>query len=246
MRIQYILPLVLFGSVAAAQTKVDKTVPVAPGQTIEMSFDYPKIVHVSTWDKNEISIQGTVSINNGENDGAFELEMSSVGNKVTIKNWIKNMKNLPRRITVARDGQKTIFKSKAEYEKYAQQNGRDFNMMNEGVDIEIFLEVKVPRNTGTRVESVYGMVEVVDFVGPLIVKSTYGGVDASVAEKATGELDAETNYGQIYSNLEVKFLNSGFEDRAFHTYVTAKPGAGPKYSFESKYGNVYLRKPALR
>jgi hypothetical protein len=65
-------------------------------------------------------------------------------------------------------------------------------------------------------------------------------VDVSVQEKTTGELTAETSYGQIYSNLDLKFTGSEFKD--FHTVVSIKPGTGPKYNFESKYGNVYLRK----
>jgi len=87
------------------------------------------------------------------------------------------------------------------------------------------------------------MVEVANFQGPLSVDATYGGVDVTVQEKTTGELVAETGYGQIYSNLDQKFTGSEFED--FHTVVSIKPGTGPKYWFESKYGNVYLRKPKI-
>jgi DUF4097 and DUF4098 domain-containing protein YvlB len=112
------------------------------------------------------------------------------------------------------------------------------------VDMDIVLEIKVPRNAVTRVESVYGMVEVKDFSGPLTVDATYGGVDATVAAATTGQLRAETNYGQIYSNLEIKFSSDEMRERDFHTEVSAKLGAGPANSFESKYGNVYLRKPS--
>jgi hypothetical protein len=87
---------------------------------------------------------------------------------------------------------------------------------------------------------VYGIVEVRGFNGPLSVEATYGGVDVALLERTTGELKAETNYGQIYSNLDLKFTGSEFE--AFHTVISAKPGTGPRYNFESKYGNVYLRK----
>jgi hypothetical protein len=150
------------------------------------------------------------------------------------------MKELPHRITVVRNGEKITFKSKADYQKYREENGRDFNVRSEGVDMDILLEVKVPKNTEVKLESVYGMVEVKNYSGPLTVEATYGGVDVTVLEKTMGELIAETNYGQIYSNLDLKFSGTEFEN--FHTYVTAKPGNGPKYSFESKYGNVYLRK----
>ena len=70
--------------------------------------------------------------------------------------------------------------------------------------MEIVLDIKVPENTETRIESVYGMVEIKQFTGPLFVEATYGGVDAALQERATGELIAETNYGQIYTNLDIK------------------------------------------
>jgi hypothetical protein len=113
-------------------------------------------------------------------------------------------------------------------------------MRSEGVDMDIVLEVKVPKNAEVKLESVHGIVEVKNYNGPLTVEATYGGVDVALQEKNTGELIAETDFGQIYSNLDFKFSGSEFKD--FHTEVYAKPGNGPRYSFESKYGNVYLRK----
>ena len=151
----------------------------------------------------------------------------------------------PLILTVPRDGQKMVFKTKADYKKYTDQHGKDYNVMSSGVDMDILMEIKVPRNLETRVESVYGMVEVRDFTGPLTVEATYGGVDAALTERSTGELIAETNYGQIYTNLELKFSGDGIQERDFHTFVSAKPGSGPRYSFESKYGNVYLRKSSV-
>jgi hypothetical protein len=225
-----------------AQTPVNRSIPVQPGQRITMHFDYPEMVRVSTWDKNEISIQGSVTINGGENDDAFDLQTTTTGNIITIKNEIKNMKNLPQRITVTRDGQKIIFRDKAEFQKYQQEHGRGFNTQSWGVDMDILLEIKVPRNTETRVESVYGFVEVKDFAGPLTAISTYAGVDATLTEKLTGEVTAETNYGEIYTNLDTKFGGEGSRQGDFHTSVSAKPGNGPRYNFESKYGNVYVRK----
>lgn len=230
----------LFTGALAAQTPVNKTWPVAAAQKIFLRFDYPELIKISTWDKNEISITGSASINGGENDDAFELLQSVSGNSISIENKIRNLKDLPHRVTIVRNGEKTTFKSKADYQKYRDENGRDYNVRSEGVDMDILLEVKVPANTEVELESVYGIVEVKNYTGPLSVEATYGGVDVTVQEKTTGELIAETNYGQIYSNLDLKFSGSEFED--FHTYVSTKPGSGPKFSFESKYGNVYLRK----
>ena len=230
----------LFTGVLVAQTPVNKSYPVSAGQKVTFHFDYPELVKISTWDKNEISISGVVSINGGENDDAFELTHSVSGNIIGIENRIKGMKDLPQRVTITRGSEKITFKSKEDYKKYRDEHGKDFNTTNFGVDMEIVLEIKVPKGMETKMESVYGMVEVKNFQGPLSVDATYGGVDVSVQEKTTGELIAETGYGQIYSNLEQKFTGSELED--FHTVVSVKPGIGPKYTIESKYGNVYLRK----
>lgn len=242
MKTKIMIPFLLMALSVSAQTPISKSIAVQPGQKIAIHFDYPELIRVSTWEKNEISIQGTVSINGGENDDAFELQTSTSGNTITVKNEIHNMKSLPHRITVTRDGQKMVFKTQGDYKKYTAEHGTDYNVMSSGVDMDILLEIKVPRNMETRVESVYGMVEIKDFSGPLTVEATYGGVDAALTERATGELTAETNYGQIYTNLELKFSGDGIQQRDFHTFVSAKPGSGPRYSFESKYGNVYLRK----
>ncbi len=235
--------LFLLTHVTGAQTVVSKTIAVQNGQKVILHFDYPELIRISTWDKNEISVQASVSINGGENDDAFELQTSTSGNIITIKNEIKNMKSLPHRITIVNGAQKMTFRNKEELRKYEQENGRtSHDVMSNGVDMNIQIEIKVPRNIETRLESVYGMVEVKDFSGPLTVEATYGGVDAALLEKTTGELIAETNYGQIYTNLDIKFGGEKNRIEDFHTYVSAKPGAGPRYDFESKYGNVYLRK----
>ena len=226
-----------------AQTAINKVIPYQAGQKISMRFDYPELVKVSTWDKNEISIQGTVSINTGENDDAFELTSSTGDNTVSIKNEIKNMKNLPHRVTVRDGAQKTVFRTKEEMRKYqAENNIPGFNSVSYGVEMDIVLEIKVPRNVETMVESVYGMVEIKEFAGPLTVVATYGGVDAALTERSVGQITAETNYGEIYTNLDVKFGGEGLRQGDFHTNVSAKPGNGPAYYFDSKYGNVYLRK----
>ena len=226
-----------------AQSPINKTLPAQSGQTIIMHFDYPELIKVSTWDKNEISITGSVSINSGENDDAFELITSTTGNTISIRNEIRNMKSIPHRITIVDGTQKMVFKNKEEFKKYEAEHGkRKYDVQSWGVDMDILIEIKVPKNMETKVECVYGMVEIKNFVGPLEVEATYGGVDAALVENSVGEVVAETNYGDIFTNFDTKFGGESSRNEAFHTLVSAKPGKGPKYIFDSKYGNVYLRK----
>lgn len=238
---QLLALLLLLASVATfAQTAINKTIAIQAGQKIKMHFDYPKIVKVSTWDKNEILVTGSININEGENDDAFVLENTLNGNEISITGKIKDLDHLPHRITIKRDGRKIIFKTKADYAAYANQNGHDFRYKSWGPDIEITIEIKVPRNVDTKVLSVYGIIEIKDFNGPLTAESTYGGVDAALIEKSVGDLKAVTDFGQIFTNLNFKV--SGGEFEAFHTVVSTTLGSGPTFYLESKYGNVYLRK----
>ena len=97
-----------------AQSSIDRTIPVRAGQTIDMHFDYPELIRVTTWDRNEISITGSVNINGGENDDAFRLESSFDGPVVKIRSEIKGLKDLPHRIVVTDGERKIMFKDKAE------------------------------------------------------------------------------------------------------------------------------------
>lgn len=241
MRILSFLILSLVTGTLAGQTPVTKSFATTSGQKIVIQFDYPELIKVSTWEKNEIAITGKVSINGGENDDAFEITQSLSGNTMVVEGRVKNIKQLPHRYTISRGEEKMTFKTLEDFERYKKEYGRDFNFTSTGVDIDITLEIKIPRNMETKIEAKYGIVEVRDFTGPLTVDATYGGVDVVVQTKTTGELIAGTGYGEIYSNLDVKF--SGAESGDFHTQISVKPGTGPRYSFESKYGNVYLRKP---
>lgn len=231
-------------SLCPAQSPVNKSIPVNSGQSLQLYFDYPNLIRVSSWDKNEIQITGSVSINNGENDDAFVLTSAVSGGQVIVKGEIPNIKSLPQQITLRRGNEKIVFKNKSEYEKYKQEHGASFDFMNRGSDIEISLDIKVPASLPVSVESVYGIVELKNLKQsmPLSAISTYGGVDAALHAAQVGELYASTDFGQIYSNLDVSFSGEGLKQKDFHTEIMARPGKGARYRFESKYGNVYLRK----
>ncbi len=226
---------------ATAQTTVNKTYPVKAGQQVDLTFDYPKVIRISTWDRNEVSVKAMVNINQGENDSAFVLEDEIVDGKLTIRNRIKDMKNLPRMYTVVRGGQKTTFRTKEAYREFLSQNGRGNQMTSEGVDMEITIDIKVPANTSTNVDAKYGIVELVNFNAPATVSATYGGIDATVVAANTGKLKATTNYGEIYTNLDLKLTDKAEKD--FYSSITAEPGKGHAYTFKSTYGRIYLRKP---
>lgn len=240
MRTVLTLAVSLVFGLTVAQTTINKTFPTDKSQKLSLKFDYPQLIKMSTWDKSEVQILGTVNINENESNNAFQIKESKEGNSLVIEGKIAEMKNIPHRIKVEKDNKKLIFKTLEEYQKYCKENNVTFNSMNNGVDVDIKLEIKVPKYLMTQIESQYGLVEVKDFGGTINVNAIYGGIDATVLDKNVGKLSAETHFGQIYSNLNTKF--TGKDSNDFRTLVTATFGNGPQYNLESKYGNIYLRK----
>ncbi|MCD1117824.1 DUF4097 family beta strand repeat-containing protein [Chryseobacterium turcicum] len=229
----------VFG-LTAAQTAINKSFSTDKNQNLSLKFDYPQLIRISSWDKSEVQISGTVNINGNESNDAFQIKESKQGNALVIEGKIPEMKNIPHRIKVQQGDRKLIFKTREEYQKYCKEDNVTFNSMTQGADVDIQLEIKVPKYLMTQIESQYGLVEVKDFGGNIKVNAIYGGIDATIVDKKIGKLSAETHFGQIYSNLDAKF--TGKDSEGFRTLVTTTFGSGPQYNLESKYGNIYLRK----
>lgn len=225
---------------AFSQAKITKTYPVEKGQTIALKFDYPKLIHISTWDKKEIAIEATVKINEGKNNNAFTLQETRDGGRVSISNKI-DLAQIPQTYYIVEKGIKTRFDSKDDMESYRKENERKSPGISsyQQRDIEITIDIKLPANVSTEVESIYGMVELADFNGPVKVDAKYGGIDASLNESKVGQLKLTNRYGKIYSNIVLKPTEQ--IDKNFFTSITASPGKGPSYDISSSYGNIYVR-----
>lgn len=232
-----LLSISLFSS--TAQTTINKTYPIKAGQKIDLAFDYPNKIKVSTWEKNEIAITGKVSINDGENDGAFILEEQNIDGNIQIKNKIIGLADIPKRYILYENDVKKVFRSKEAYDEYREKTDLKCYYSTQ-TDMDIQLEIKVPINTETTLNAIYGIVELIDFNGPMNLNAKYGGIDASIKSAALGKLTATTGYGQIFSNLNLQ--PTSLTDKNFFTSITAEPGKGPTYKLESTYGNLYLRK----
>ncbi len=251
MKLKIIFIALLSLSISAgAQTKIEKRIAVQAGQKLTMDFEWPELIKIQTWDQKEVLIKGEVSINRGENDDAFELVVKESGKEVSVTSNIKDKENIPRCLIIKKGDTEYFFKAKdvndPEVQKFLDDHGHQYAYMSNGIIKEITLEIFVPKGMETVVESKFGLVEVKNFQAPIKVNSKFGGVDASITERTTGELVARTEFGEILTNLDVKFdSNRKMPDDRHHdrlTVISAKPGTGPRYDFESKFGKVYLRK----
>lgn len=230
-----------------AQRNIEKKVTVPTGQTLSLEFDYPELIKVYTSTTNELIIKGKVSINRGENDEAFELKQEQSGNVIRIISALRDKDKLPKRLMLKKGDQEYYFKTdnynSPEVQKFLEENGNEYTYMNNGIIMDIELEVYLPKGVSTTIDAKYGMVEVLSCDAPLTVLARYGGVDVTVPAKGISQLNARTRHGEIYSNLLEKPVTNEFgKGHDNWTAVSYTLGSGHKVDLESKYGKVYLRK----
>jgi len=233
------LLIALSTTCALSQTKITRTYPVKSGQKIELKFDYPKVIHITSWDKKEIEITASVNINDGANNEAFTLVQNTSDGTVSISNKM-DLDQIPESYYIVANGVKTRFNNKKDMDNYKVQNfdtGSISYYSEKG--IEVTLDIKVPANMITNVKSTYGMIQLADMDGPVTAEAIYGGIDASLNQNKIGQIKLTNRFGKIFSDLKLKPTEQKEEN--FYTSITASPGKGPSYDISASYGNIYIR-----
>ena len=216
-----------WSSTAFAQIKINETIATKANQVVHFELDHPDVVF-KTWNKNEIQIKGTASINNGKNDDAFNLTVDREGRGIYIETDIENECKLPKMISAEKDG-KTIYlgSTKAynlDWEALNEEHNGELDNINIGVLVEVKLEVMIPQNISLSVESRFGDIVINDFSNRLNVKTTHGGidvvfsqmpkrsvsiasthghVDVSVPKSAKLDMELKTSHGEILTDLNL-------------------------------------------
>ncbi|MBL6447314.1 hypothetical protein JMN32_13425 [Fulvivirga sp. 29W222] len=240
----FVLPGILY-----CQTEINQSFDASAVSSISLNFTYPELIQIKTWDKKELLIKGTVMINNGENDSAFKLKSTHDNSKLVINSEIENLDDLPKKITVKKDGETYVFNTDnwndPELKKFYKENGQGHEYVTHGVHKEIKLEIFVPSNKALEVNAKYGIVEVLYYEASLEINAKYGGVDVSVSPSSRRNIQARTKFGEIFTNLgdDFEYTRSDVLDYGKWIVVSKKlNGGGVKCYLESKYGNVYIRK----
>lgn len=80
---------------AFSQTIVEKRLPANSGDEVSLDIQFANEVTVFTWDKREVMLSASISIEKGEKDDLYEIEAISNGNTLNFrsngeelaKNW---------------------------------------------------------------------------------------------------------------------------------------------------------------
>ena len=265
----FILMFCLTGSPMMAQTEISQTKGLGDVKQMMIECQWANII-VRTSETDQIKLEGVAMINKGENDEAFTFDWEQRGNTLTFRSDIENMDDLPKYITYKKNGQEYTRKlepgEKAGWRNYRDHDDDgDLVEMTSGVLIDIDLIFYVPPslqlnasltygdvslekvNNAMKVESTYGHV-IATFTesglqADCSITSTYSFVDVSIPQASKANLSLQTNYGEIYSNVDFQYDRSKSIDEMYKNRIagTLNEG-GVELKLKSPYNNVYLRK----
>lgn len=239
------IALVVLGTAnTLGQTRISETYDTKSTDELNLIFRYPELVQIKVWDGKEVKIEGTVNIKDGEFDENFEIKSSTENDRLTIESIIKDLKkmrgNYSRHVYNEDDSTSVTLSDKG---TTINVGSRKKGTYKNGIYVFIELVVTVPRDMKVTLDARYGLVEVLESPESLEVDARYGGVDVVVNESQLLEFEASTQWGQIFSNLEVPVKMDGNERRGRWVKARASLKKGDnRLSVESQYGNVYLRK----
>ena len=216
--------------VTFAQKTIDKKIKVRANQEVNFNFDRAN-VKFTTWNRNEISIKGIAKINNGENNDAFTLEIKEIDGEWNISTFLENECQLPKMISMTKDGVTTYKKVKKKNGNWngwnnITANGESYDNVSVGIIAEIELEINIPKNIDMNIKSRFGNIDIEKFEGPLYAKNTHGHinvlfakaprrdvqlisshnfVDVSIPSNSNLNVELKSPHGEILTDLDLDF-----------------------------------------
>ncbi|MFY0604566.1 MAG: DUF4097 family beta strand repeat protein [Flavobacteriaceae bacterium] len=204
-------------------------------------------IEVKNWNKNEISVQATINIDDNKHNDYFTLKTSSIGNSFTVKSDYGSYFKKYRSYTHSRHSHNDKDNKKED----CDCNCHDHTM-------EISYVIYVPKNMALKVKSISGSVTAASYVGPLSLDLISGDITVKKHSKdmylktISGDIDvvisdatfeARTLSGGVYSDLDIDFTSKKKNKYSGQQKVRGKIKNGSA-SLELKTisGDIFLRK----
>ncbi|PSR56377.1 hypothetical protein AHMF7605_24200 [Adhaeribacter arboris] len=226
--------LMLFGTLsvatAVAQKVVEKTLPVAANQEIDLQLKFGNSIKITAWDKNEVYVKVTYSINSGRLNDALLLDFHSGpdGPRVSV-----DLDHDLLKTGRAEDCPDTQYGR-----NHSSYNGQDYYSCS-----QIDYEIRVPRTNSIVVNTINGDIELRDLTGPVNAKSISGFVDMNWPDKKGATVSLKTITGEVFSDLNIAFTNKQKEIPIVGYQLKGDlNGGGNRVKLETISNNVYFRK----
>ncbi|WKN42892.1 hypothetical protein [Tunicatimonas pelagia] len=224
MKLLLIILLLFVYQDILAQRLEERTIIWQPGQDIELDLKYAQNIQIKTWDKPEVSLRISVSINNDELNDAWSLQTTTDEEKVRVTSDLEKP-----------DG-------------YYQGDcsGSDYQMGENSFCSLIVYDIYLPQEATLRVETLGGDITIQGVTAPVYAKSLSGFVDADWPAQQGATVSMKSITGEVYTNLDLAIDESDKRENrrspiGWEIDATVA-GGGKKVELESISNDVYFRR----
>ena len=218
-----------FISPAFAQKIIEKTLPVAPNQLVNLNLKFADSIQIRYWDKPQIAIRIAVTVNNGRLNDALLVTTGSTDQEVSVKTDFDN-DLLKQGKAEDCPGTHSTWRT--------ERNGQNYTVCSK-INYQVFL----PKKAQLKVESINGNIDIRGATSAVFAKTISGFVDMNWPGGQGANLSVKTITGEVYSDLDIDFRNKK-EKHPIVGYLLegTTNGGGPNVHLESISNNILLRK----
>jgi len=221
----------------SAQKVIEKNIKPS-SDAVEVEFKFAEDINIKTWDKNEVYLKAEVSINDGEYDEYFDIEVENTGSVLSIDSTYGD-----------------LFKKQRNWRK--NKDGDD-NCNCCSTDIDAVITLYVPKTARLRVKSISGNVtsetyqgnlnidiisgdiNIKDYEGDFTLKTISGNIDINVAKT---KVQAQTVTGTIYADDKLSFNRNSSDNPWGGSKVNGTvDNAQSTLKLTTVSGSIFLRK----
>ena len=225
MRTYLIIACLLSASVAGAQRIVEKSIAWQPGQTVSLELKYARDIQINTWERNEVSVRASVSINDNTQNEAWSMTTDASANQI--------------RVATDLEPPQEEYSGDCPGSSYHLDEGRYCSL--------IVYEIYLPEDASLQVETLGGDITLRGVRTPVFAKSLSGWVDADWSAQRGATVSMKSVTGEVYTNLDLGLNESAEASRQRTSPVGWEiegtvAGGGVSVHLESVSNDVYFRR----
>lgn len=230
-----------FGNLAA-QEKITRNTKASGINEVYVHVKFADKIEIKNWNKNEISVEATININDNKDNNLFSLKENKIGSTYTIKSDYGTLfKKHKKGVTIT----------------HGSKECNSYNHCTNHNEIAINYVIYAPKNMKLKVKSISGNVDALAYNGQLTLDLISGNINVKKHSKTmnlktiSGDIDvvvsdaefkAETLTGTVYSDLDIDFnKNKKKHSGSQKIYGTVKKGTS-SLKLKTISGDIFLRK----
>lgn len=240
--------LLLTFSNLTAQKKVTKNVKSNNVENVYVHLKFANNIIIKNWNKNEISVEATVNLDDNEHNDYFSLKTDNIGGMLKINSdygdYFKKYRSYYSHKHSHIDDDKDSKKDDDDCHSHKHSN-----IVNYVIYVPKKMELKVKSISGSVVAENYAGILNLDLISGNItvkkhskemrLKTISGDIDIFVAD---AKFEAKTLTGGIYSDLDIDF-NENKKKRSYGSKIVATIKKGTaSLKLNTISGDIYLRK----